>query len=41
MGIEYKHVRFEYGYLGFGSMQTFNVKLMSLLDENAADGWEL
>jgi len=41
MGIEYKHVRFEYGYLGFRSKQAFNEKLMSLLKENADDGWEL
>jgi hypothetical protein len=41
MVIEYKHIRFEYGHLGFRSKQTFNEKLMSILNENAADEWEL
>ena len=41
MNLEYKHVRFDYGYFGFRPKHNFHEKLMSLLNENAADGWEL
>jgi hypothetical protein len=41
MGLEYKHVRFEYGFLQFGSKQVFEDKLMRALKANAAEGWEL
>jgi hypothetical protein len=41
MQFEYKHVRFDYGFVAALDRQIYDAKLTSLLNEHGAQGWEL
>ena len=41
MNSQYKHVRFDYGLLGGLDRRVFDERLVAVLDEQAAQGWEL
>jgi hypothetical protein len=41
MGLEYRHVRFDYGWLGALDRRSFDERMQSVLDQAAAGGWEL
>ena len=41
MAIEYKHVRFNFGLASVVDSTTFDERLMSVLTEAAAGGWEM
>jgi hypothetical protein len=41
VSIQYKHVRFDYGLLAAFDRQTFDDRLMEVLNAHAAEGWEL
>jgi hypothetical protein len=39
--IEYRHVRFVFGWMGVFSKKVFHERLMFVLQEQGNDGWEL
>jgi hypothetical protein len=41
MQFEYKHVRFDYGFVAAFDRQTYDAQLTSLLNEYGNAGWEL
>lgn len=41
MELEYKHVKFDYGWLGALDSRIFDERIVAVLNKETAGGWEL